>query len=65
MKKKYVIPEAVKIPIENSAMTANSIPIPPSCIQIVANVVAPGGNTCGNPSDTISYMYFGNNPYGD
>lgn len=36
--------------------------LPPGCIQIVADVVAEGGNVCENPKDTTQYMYIGNYP---
>lgn len=38
--------------------------LPSGCIQIVADVVAPGGNVCENPPDTTHYMYIGKDPYG-
>lgn len=64
MKKNYAALKAEKIEFGAYDMvTAGSLP--PGCMQIVANVVEPGANVCQNPPSTISYMYLGNNPYGD
>ena len=64
MKKIYTGLKAEKIEFgAYEAITTGSLP--PTCIQIVANVVEPGGNVCQNPSSTTSYMYIGNNPYGE
>lgn len=61
MKKVYTGLKAEKIDFGSYSMaTAGSLP--PGCIQIVANLVDPGGNTCKNPTDTTSYMYLFDNP---
>lgn len=64
MKKTYTGLKAEKIDFGafNSITTGS---LPPGCIQIVADVVDPGKNVCGNPDSTISYMYLGDNPFGD
>ena len=61
MKKVYTGLKAEKIDFGSYNM-ATTGSLPPGCIQIVANVVQAGGNTCENPTDTTSYMYLFNNP---
>ena len=64
MKKMYTGLKAEKVDFGHyDLVTVGSLP--PGCIQIVANVVDPGASTCNNPSSTTSYMYLGNNPFGD
>jgi hypothetical protein len=61
MKKQYTAMKAEKIDFGAYDMvTVGSLP--GDCIQIVANVVEPGGSKCGNPTSTTSYMYIGDNP---
>ena len=59
MKKMYTGLKAEKIDF-GSYDSVIKTSIPSSCIQIVANVVAPGGSECQNPTDTTSYMYINN-----
>ena len=64
MKKQYTAMKAEKIDFGAYDMvTVGSLP--PGCIQVVANVTEPGSSVCGNPGSTTSYMYVGNNPYGE
>lgn len=57
MKRKYDGLKAIKINFGRYDQIVTSLG--PNCKQIVANIVSPGGNTCSNPSSTISYMYWG------
>lgn len=63
MKKTYVGFKAEKINFGAYDVVATSLP--GNCMQIVANKVDPGDQTCQNPKDTTSYMYIFDNPYGD
>lgn len=64
MKREYIGLKVEKIDFGAYNMVATGS-LPSNCIQIVSNRVDPGDNVCQNPSDTTSYMYVGNNPYGD
>lgn len=61
MKKTYTGLKAEKVELGFFSMVTGPS-LPSGCMQIVANVVEPGGNTCHNPGETISYMYFGDHP---
>ena len=63
MKKEYCGLLAEKISFETSGDIITQSPS--GCIQIVANTVVEGTQTCINPSDTTSYIYLGDNPYGE
>lgn len=62
MKKAYTGLKAERIDFGGYSMATS---MPPTCVQIVANQVDSGSNVCNNPSETTSYMYVGDNPYGD
>lgn len=61
MKKTYTGLKAEKVEFGSYSMVTDGS-LPPGCIQIVANVVAPGDRVCQNPTSTISYMYIFDNP---
>ncbi len=64
MKKNYMGLKAEKIDFGSFNMaTTCSGPMPPSCIQIVADLVDAGSNVCKNQPSTIQYMWFGDSPY--
>ena len=62
MKKNYAALKAEKIDFGAYDMATDTSGVPAGCIQIVANLVVPGGNTCTNPTDTTSYMYINDHP---
>ena len=62
MKKEYCGLLAEKISFETSG---DIITQSPNCIQVVANQVEGGAQECSNPTDTTSYIYLGDNPYGE
>ncbi len=62
MKKNYDALKAEKIDFGAYDMVTDGPSMPGGCIQIVANVTEPGGQICGNPTDTTSYMYVGDHP---